>query len=177
MPTGSRRASISSRSRPRCPAHPDDVDDVLPEAQRVAPTPTIVTRMCEGILVVVHSMQAPTDPEWNDAVAYIDQHLAGLTRLNVLVRAESGPNAIQRARLNAVLERVPVRTAVLSSSPIVRGITIAMRWMGLQQIQSFGPRAVHEGLDYLELSRARHGVVIAELGRMIAMVDIADPPA
>jgi hypothetical protein len=99
-----------------------------------------------------------------------------LERLDVLVRAESGPNAIQRARLDAVLERVPTRTAVLSASPIVRGIIIAMGWMGRQQIKSFGPKAVREGLDYLELARARHNVVMAELRRMIAVVDLVDPP-
>lgn len=131
--------------------------------------------MCEGILIVVHAVQPPTDAEWNDSLRYVEDHLPGLTRLNVLVRAESGPNAIQRARLGAVIERIPTRTAVLSESPIVRGVVIAMGWMDLQKINSFGPKAVHEGLDYLELERPRHGVVMAELGRMIAMVDLTDP--
>jgi hypothetical protein len=131
--------------------------------------------MCEGIVVVVHGTQPPTDREWNESLSYIGEYVAGRTRLDVLVRAESGPNAIQRARLDAVLEHVPTRTAVLSASPIVRGIIIAMGWMGRQQIKSFAPNAVHEGLDYLELARTRHNIVLAELRRMIAMVDIADP--
>jgi hypothetical protein len=126
----------------------------------------LLHELIEGVVLVVHSKQPPTDEEWDATLVHIPKTHGGRPWLPVLVRAESGPNAMQRARLNIAIKHVRARTAVLHESTMARGVLMALQWIGLQEIQGFHPGDVDGALDYLGIDRAHRPAIRARLASM-----------
>ena len=66
-----------------------------------------------GVIVYVHTADAPSDVEWDLAMGYFEA--ADLKHLRVLVYTDgAAPNASQRARLNGLLGSNKLPMAVLT---------------------------------------------------------------
>ncbi|NUP05419.1 MAG: hypothetical protein HOW73_05090 [Polyangiaceae bacterium] len=96
-------------------------------------------------VAMVHTADPPSDEEWDAYLASQRAHWSA----RVLVFTEGGgPTTLQRGRLNDALAGRIVKTAVVSSSAVIRGIVTALSWFN-PGIKSFLPNEASAALRYL----------------------------
>src|SRR5690606_6571718 len=88
-------------------------------------------------------------------------------RAFLIVTEGGGPNAMQRGALDEAvgLENHPAKTAVVTVSMIARGIVTAIGWFS-KGIKAFSTNQLPAALDYLEIPKADHDGVMAEVKRL-----------
>lgn len=90
---------------------------------------SLATRGLGNYVVFVHGTLAPPQAEWNMVLDLFRNH-PNLTAARTLVYTEgAAPSAAQRADLNAVLGKVKMPTAVMTSSTISRAAGTALSWL------------------------------------------------
>jgi hypothetical protein len=135
-------------------------------------TDTLLYKIANELALLVHGDDAPSDHDWGAYVDALDRHHGRLS--SVLVLADGpGPNAAQRARLNALVERAgrPVPTAVVTHSAVARGIVTVLHWFN-PGIRAFAPEELAKALDYLAVEGSRRAPLkceIAELRLILAL--------
>ncbi len=133
-----------------------------------------------GVMVQIH-YGAPSDEEWNAVVDHLEDCLPRLIGVLAIAVGESGPNTVQRARLNAVLEKMPEEThfALLSDSRVTRGILTAINWLSGRQRQShvFSADDLEGALETLRLTPAQAQEVRAAVVRLKAQPRTKSEPA
>jgi hypothetical protein len=111
----------------------------------------MVFREVSALIVSVHSAEAPTDEDWSAYLQLCRRKMAR-ERLGALaVTAGGGPNSKQRAALQELLRGGPVPGAVVTDSPVVRGIVTALGWFN-PAIRGFAfnrGAGIHDALTYL----------------------------
>jgi hypothetical protein len=125
-------------------------------------------RCSGGFLLLVHGDAPPGDDEWQ---AYLEDAARWLpTAAGQLVHTDGGgPTSLQRRALERTLAGIanPVRTAVVSSSRLVRGIVLAIGLFNAK-IRVFRPDERDAALAYLRVSAAERAFVLAEVERLRA---------
>lgn len=105
-----------------------------------------------GTMTMVHTAEKPTDVEWDAMLAHFRANRAE----RVIVFTDGGgPSTLQRGRLNDALEGAVVKTAIVSSSQVIRGIATALSWFN-PGIRSFLPHQAPLALSYLGLAAGEH---------------------
>lgn len=113
-------------------------------------------------LITVHTAEPPTDPEW-DAVL---QDFQDRKPERVLVFTEGGgPATLQRGRLNDALGGKPLTTAIVSSSPVVRGIVTALSWFN-PDMRVFHPDRARAALEYLGIASEQHAACMGRVQKL-----------
>jgi hypothetical protein len=118
------------------------------------------------VLILAHTKDAPSEPEWNEYVASARQWRPEIRAFLVLSEG-GGPNAAQRAALDEAvgLENHPGKTAVVTVSMMARGIVTAIGWFS-KGIKAFSTNQISAALDYLEIPKADQDGVLAEIKRL-----------
>jgi hypothetical protein len=119
------------------------------------------------VLVTIHNDEPPNDADW---AAYIDAVLAlgklvggDLSRARHIVFTDGGgPSSAQRAAADVASrsfngKALPV--AVVSASPVVRGIVGIFRWLGFSKMRSFSPGEADEAFRYLGIPPGEAGEI------------------
>jgi hypothetical protein len=137
-------------------------------------TATLRFTRIDDLTCLVHDERNPAADDWKAYVQAFAEVLRvhGVRKLLVVSRG-GGPNAAQRKHL--VSDIVPamggdakaLKTAVCTSSPVARGITVALGWLSSTNLTGFGYDDVHRALDYLEVPVARHPPVLREVANQI----------
>jgi hypothetical protein len=112
------------------------------------------TEIVEGVLLVVHGHEPPTDDEWE---AYLGQVklVVATGRPRAMAVTEGGaPSLSQRTQLNRILRGTRALGAVVSDSSFVRGIVTALSWFN-RGVRSFSPADFEVACAHLELSDAQ----------------------
>lgn len=105
-----------------------------------------------GTMTMVHTADNPTDEEWDAMLG----HFRARRAERVIVFTDGGgPTTLQRGRLNDALEGSAVKTAIVSSSQVIRGIVTALSWFN-PGIKSFLPHQAPLALTYLGLATGEH---------------------
>ncbi len=127
-----------------------------------APTPpTMLARRVEDLRIFVIGAGPPTDVEWDAHIAHVRAEAS--SPYGILVASDGGtPTTQQRARLAALEGALRPPTAVLTSSPVVRGVMTVMSWLG-GNLRAFAPDAVDSALEHLRVPSAHRPVVVATL--------------
>jgi len=113
-------------------------------------------------MTMVHTAEKPTDVEWDAMLA----HFRAKRAERVIVFTDGGgPTTLQRGRLNDALEGSVVKTAVVSSSPVIRGIVTALSWFN-PGIKSFLPHEASLALGYLGLAAGEHERLMQKVVRL-----------
>jgi hypothetical protein len=114
-----------------------------------------------GLIIVVHPRTAPSDQEWE---AYLAEYIKyDPEKLLTLVLTDGGgPSAGQRKAVNDMLQGRTTRAAVVTKSPIVRGVVSALGWFN-PKIKTFPPTNVDGALKYLGLQPAEFAHVRFQL--------------
>lgn len=112
-------------------------------------------------VLLVHGATSPSDAEWSAYLADLERWLPGV--VGVLVDTDGGGlTSDQRRLLNAAAARsgrTSIRTAVLSSSLLGRGIVIALNLFN-PKIRVFRPEAVDQALSYVGIALDRPAVLV-----------------
>lgn len=95
----------------------------------------------------------PSDTDWDAYLAFVKENLGGRKAPVTLVSSKGGgPTPAQRQRLNDLTKSVNVektlKVAVLTQSPVVRGIATALSWF-VQGYKAFAPSDISAALDFL----------------------------
>ncbi len=133
---------------------------------KLEPAKTCTHEVVSGVLVSVHAPLPPTDPEWDDYLELVKQLKAQQSLIKVLVIAEHGPNAMQRARLTKVTEGIKMRAAVVTDSAVVRGIMMAFSWMGKIDLRGFHPSDLDKAYAFLEVPQGEHSKIADRIDAM-----------
>jgi hypothetical protein len=115
--------------------------------------------------ITVHTAEDPTPEEWAHYVRDI-QALGPLVGQKVLVRSYGGgPDSAMRKRLIEVLGTQANKTALLTSSPVMRGIGIAVGWFN-RLLRVFGLNDLEAAFAYLELTSAEQQKVLEKVAAL-----------
>lgn len=90
-----------------------------------------------AVIVYVHTADAPSDVEWDQAMRFFEA--PDLRHLRVLVYTDgAAPNVSQRARLNGLLGSNKLPMAVLTPSVLARAAGTAISWFN-PNLRVYGP--------------------------------------
>jgi hypothetical protein len=132
--------------------------------------PNMACTMVGDLGIVVHTGEAPTDAEWHVMLEMI-RH-ADLKVFRGLAFTDGGaPNTAQRRRLTALVNGRPVHSAVVTASPVARGVVTALRWY-IPGLKTFPPERLPEALAYLRVSPTELKAVEATVRRLRAELGV-----
>src|SRR5262245_14002748 len=89
--------------------------------------PSMLWTYADGVLVVVHTAQVPTDDAWNAHCALIERVRREL-RAVVVYADGGGPSSKQRQEMRRALQGAIPPVAILTNSVLVRGIVTSLNW-------------------------------------------------
>jgi hypothetical protein len=132
-------------------------------------------------IVWLAGKQAPDAAEWK---AYIDEVIAlgrSLRENDRLVRIlvvtdGGGPSSVQRTDFVEAMGDIKVRTAVLSSNVLVRGIVTVFNWFNVQN-KIFAPKDVIGALEFVGIGatgRLQIWTTVEELATRLGGVETVD---
>ncbi len=111
------------------------------------------------VFVTVHGTEPPSDDEWARYLEVSKTHFGSL-RASVVITEGGGPNSRQRALLTERYpEFGPVPVAVVSDSPMTRGIVTALHWLG-KNIRAFRPTDLAGAFEYLSVPVAEREALL-----------------
>ncbi|APR86007.1 Hypothetical protein A7982_11356 [Minicystis rosea] len=117
------------------------------------------------LVVVLIGKAGPTNGEWDLYLGAI-RKLGSLDDMRTLVMTDGGgPDSVQRKTLIDFMKGRPSLTCMVSSNPIVRGLTTALSWFN-PQIKSFASDRVDEALHYLHVPPESSSMVWHEIKRL-----------
>jgi hypothetical protein len=136
--------------------------------------PTMVHDRSADLFVVIHPNRPPADNEW---LAYLRSWSGhDMSRMRTLVFTDGGgPSAAQRKLATEALGGKASLTAVVSSSPMVRGVVTALSWFN-PKIKAFSPDEAHHAFEYLRIATseeiARTWILVERLRAKLGEKDL-----
>ncbi|HTU59705.1 MAG TPA: hypothetical protein VMF89_14740 [Polyangiales bacterium] len=97
---------------------------------------TMVYRFVDGICIMVNTVTAPSDDEWNHHCKELETVHASLRGVLVFT-AGGGPTSKQRERLRAAVPSSIPPTAIMTDSALVRGIITSINWFVNNPLSAF----------------------------------------
>jgi len=133
--------------------------------------PRMVCTVIDGVCVVSHTAESPSDDEWDHYLDLMGRHLAVLQAIFVVTEG-GAPDGKQRGAVAKFWERngLVVPAAVLTPSPFVRALVNTLGWMVGNRIQAFRRDEHDAAFDYLRLEPHQRSAVIkavTELARAL----------
>lgn len=118
---------------------------------------------CGNCLVYLSSTSAPGESDWAEYMEWLTAALdeKGRGKLEILVYERGpGPNAAQRKQLRTLVEERDVKVAVVTTSPVARGVMTALSWFAKSAVyRAFAPAELESAFEFLELDhRAKTAV-------------------
>ncbi len=138
------------------------------------PAPTMAfTIFRQGVLLVVHTKDNPTDEEWNEYIDYGRKNMGRFTS-SLVISEGGGPTTVQRGQMNDLLEAngFKGKVAVVTLNRLVRGIVTALSWFN-PNIKAFTTVQVQAALEYLGVAKDQQDIYIAEIKRLRDKVGIS----
>lgn len=117
----------------------------------------------QSLFLVMHTKDNPTDEEWALYLEFTKKNLSNLKR-NLIITEGGGPSTMQRGLLNDLLEaqNYKPKISIVTLSRLVRGIVTALSWFN-PNVKAFSTIQIPAALDYLEVPKEDHEVVMREI--------------
>ena len=103
------------------------------------------------LVVTVHTAEVPSDEDWGQYVAGVDDYLPLEDQRVLVVSAGGGPNGKQRKMMTDALNGARVPVAIVTNSLFMRGAGIAVSWFN-PSLKVLRPEALDRAIDYLGLT-------------------------
>ena len=117
------------------------------------------------VYVTVHGAEPPSDEEWLRYLETGKADFAGV-RASLIITEGGGPNGHQRALLmERYPEFAPLPVAIVSDSPMTRGIVTALRWLG-KNIRAFRPTDLVGAFEYLGVPASEREALLHRVARV-----------
>src|SRR5690606_30798982 len=104
----------------------------------------------------VHTAQVPSDEDWGEYMAGVDDYLPLEGQRILVLSAGGGPNSAQRKLMTDALNGAKVPVAILTSSWLMRGAATAVSWFN-PSLRVLGPTAMDAAFEHLELTPWERG--------------------
>jgi hypothetical protein len=101
----------------------------------------------------VCSKHPPNEAEWNEYIDFLKIRLEpGMRPTSIVLSDGAGPGASQRQQLNEVISPYVdyLRVAVVTTSPVARGIVTALSWFS-PVYRAFSPKDIDDALSFLDI--------------------------
>ncbi len=132
-----------------------------------------------GVVLAMYNVRTPKRDEWGIYLAMV-RHLKVVfdndcAHFKQLIFTDGGaPNAAQRLSLvelsRGTRNRDKIRAAIVSRSPVARGLVTTFRWLGLP-LRAFAPDELSAVFAFLEVSNAEARDLCAALVDLCATID------
>lgn len=123
-------------------------------------------------ILFVSATKPASDRDWSEYVTWLQKALKPGEKLKSLVYDRAGgPNAAQRKQLNDITASCSLQVAVITPSPIGRGVVTAMSWFKKDGYKPFSPNELDDALVYLGLSGATAAEVRKTVLEMLRDLD------
>ena len=117
----------------------------------------------------VSGKRPPNEADWAEYVAWFKKALPPNAQGIVLERG-SGPNAAQRKQLTDITSKMTFKVAVLTASPVARGVVTAMSWFK-EGYKAFSPDELGEAASYLGLDASATSQVKQLVQKLLFTLD------
>jgi hypothetical protein len=137
--------------------------------------PSMAFVMMGRLSVVVHTAIPPTEQEWGawlDAVRATPIGPEGIR--NLVYSLGGGPSASQRGGAIDLMKDHPHRTAIITTSAVVRGIVTAVSWF-LKGMKVYPPSQFDRAFEFLEVGQDEREVVRSKIRGLCDALAIAYP--
>ncbi len=123
-----------------------------------------------GVLIVVHTAQAPSAIEWSKWVERMGRR--DFDSILVVTKG-GGPNGSQRTQAVNFWkgQSSTVKIAAITDASVVRGILTALHWLGFSDMKAFSSREISSALTYLSVLPDNQSLVLNMV--MILQRDLA----
>ena len=111
--------------------------------------PTMGFEGVAGVLITGHGAQDPTDAEWNAFLAYMQAHPES-SQKGFAYSVGGGPNSKQRKALFVAMGRRHLPVALISASPVVLAIGVAVSWFN-SHLKAYAPGQLRSAFKHLTL--------------------------
>jgi hypothetical protein len=126
---------------------------------------TLAHAEAEGLLILTHTADPPTDADWDGWLQALGRYLPRTPAPRLLVVSKGGaPSPKQRRAADAVSapHYRTMKVAIVSGSTFVRGVVAAFRVL-LPFYRAYAPHEIGIALDYLDLPPDRARQVVSRL--------------
>jgi hypothetical protein len=103
------------------------------------------------LVVTVHTAEVPSDEDWGQYVAGVDDYLPLEDQRVLVVSAGGGPNGKQRRMMTDALNGARVPVAIVTNSLFMRGAGIAVSWFN-PSLKVLRPEDLDRAINYLGLT-------------------------
>lgn len=113
-------------------------------------------------LIYVGGSRDPSDADWDTYIRFLRATSTPDRPQRSLVISDSVPNASQRAKLNEVVAtaKAGVKVAVVTTSPLGRGVTTALNWFSKDSYRAFAPANLDAAMQYLEVPQSQQAELL-----------------
>lgn len=130
---------------------------------------TIAFGLVDGVIIYIGTDQAPSDADWSEYIAFVEQSILGQSTARALVVVSGGgPSGVQRQKLHGATRHVSLSVAVVTQSAIARGLVTALSWVK-SGYRAFTTEDLEGALDFLGVkdkagARARVWLLKSRIG-------------
>jgi hypothetical protein len=125
----------------------------------------VAFKLVGHVLVAVYGKEAPSDAEAQQMVACFKDALRLENLRSLSYTPGGGPTAAQRKALNEVMAGRSVPAAVVTGSPLVRGLVVAVSWFN-KGIRPFAPADEESAFRYLEIPSSQFRLYRGEVKKL-----------
>jgi len=131
------------------------------------------------VIVALHGKKSPSAGEWSQYITLAREHYRTHPRIilaGVTATLGGAPDSKQRKQLieASSTESLASPGAVISDSPMIRGIITAFLWMRKNNLRAFAPNAFREGLTHVGLPETEFVRFLTQA--QAASASVADDP-
>jgi ferredoxin-NADP reductase len=135
----------------------------------------MVYKVVKNAHVVVHTVEPPSDAEWQLYFEHLGRHLPAIEAI-VVMTAGGGPDGKQRDYADRfwLNKQHKPNIAVITPSPFIRAVTGALGWLIGDRIKTFAERDFEGAFSYVRLraeQRAAVEAALKELGQALRTRD------
>ena len=134
---------------------------------------TLRFELVDHVLVIVHADVAPADDDWRRLTVVRNANRSKTRGNLVIAPPRASINAAQRADVAAVMKETGISVAVVTESALIRGIALAIGFMGVQ-LRAFAPSEITSALNFLLVPSSRHAAVLGAVESLKAQLAVID---
>ena len=113
---------------------------------------TIAFEVVDRMMLLVHSLQKPSEEDWDKYLSYVIEHKEDIDHILVMAKGP-GPDPLQRERLvESYLKTFQGSTAIVTTSKMLRGIVTLLGWFN-RRVKPF--KTIEQAFAYLQIPSAQ----------------------
>lgn len=139
------------------------------------PSVSLRFELVDHVMILVHADAPPRAEDWARMRETRQLHRERIRSNLVIAPAHAGIDAAQRADVAEFMKEIGTSIAVVTDSPLIRGVAQAVGFLGAQ-VQAFKPFELSSALNFLVVPQSRHLEMFSRIDAMKAELGWAINP-